>query len=73
MVSVMSPASLIRRAAAEIDNASVDDAMPLSAACRTWGADALSRIADLALQLRGSFGFLRGTWPEQSHRDVRAF
>ncbi len=46
-------------------------ALPEAAMCKVIGSEALCAVADAALQIHGGLGYLRGTWVEQSYRDVR--
>ena len=39
--------------------------------CKLTGSEALCEAADGMLQLHGGLGFLKGSWVEQSYRDVR--
>ncbi|HUS67316.1 MAG TPA: acyl-CoA dehydrogenase family protein [Kofleriaceae bacterium] len=42
-----------------------------AALCKVLGSEALCAVADATLQIHGGLGYLRGTWAEQSYRDVR--
>ncbi len=50
----------------------LSSAMVEAAACKVTGSESLCAVADAMLQLHGGLGYIRGTWVEQSYRDVRA-
>lgn len=63
--------SVLRRAAAELDDGDPDELLPLASACKVLGTEMVARVTDLALAVYAGGGYLRGSWAEQSLRDVR--
>jgi len=63
--------SMVRRAAADYDSGA--DTRLAPAMCKYHASEAVSRVADRAVQIHGGMGYMRGVAVERLYRDARLF